>query len=465
LDIRDADRERHICKCCHPRKFHSLMTTAFVDYYRCPSELATIETMGSLSAEQGFFRFRKITCFGRCVGATPSPTLAGNVPTIAPDQKANGVTRLPFDLTEVAGNLRQEQYVSNGRPSIASRFVRTAYYIARPLLPVKVRKHLQKARLSDWKDLPFPAWPVDLSVDSLMKAAMTSLLQSSGVDRVPFIWFWPDGAPSCAILTHDIETARGRDFCRRLMDINDEYGLKASFQVVPERRYDGIESLCSGIRDRGFEVNVHDLNHDGHLFEDRKRFDERVDRINEYARAFRSRGFRAAAMYRNQRWFDQFEFCYDMSVPNVAHLEPQRGGCCTVMPFFVGGLVELPLTTIQDYSLFNILGQYSTAIWEDQIERLIAANGLITLLSHPDYLIEARAQATYRELLAHVSRLRAAGRLWFALPSDVERWWRDRSRMRLVRNGHAWHIEGSGAERATVAYARLEHDALVLELD
>ena len=65
-------------------------------------------------------------------------------------------------------------------------------------------------------------------------------------------------------------------------------------------------------------------------------------------------------MYREQGWFDAFEFSYDMSVPNAAHLEPQRGGCCTVMPYFVGDILELPLTTAQDYTLFHILNDYST---------------------------------------------------------------------------------------------------------
>ncbi|MFL4245770.1 hypothetical protein, partial [Escherichia coli] len=82
-------------------------------------------------------------------------------------------------------------------------------------------------------------------------------------------------------------------------------------------------------------------------------FLERAKEINRYAREFQCGGFRSGAMYREQQWYDAFEFSYDMSVPNVAHLEPQRGGCCTVMPYFIGKILELPLTTIQDYSLFH----------------------------------------------------------------------------------------------------------------
>ena len=103
-------------------------------------------------------------------------------------------------------------------------------------------------------------------------------------------------------------------------------------------------------------------------------------------------------MYREQQWFEAFEFSYDMSVPNVAHLEPQRGGCCTVMPYFVGNLLELPLTTTQDYSLFHILGSYSTALWRQQIELIMARNGLVSFIAHPDYLCDDRAKGVYRRV-------------------------------------------------------------------
>ena len=86
---------------------------------------------------------------------------------------------------------------------------------------------------------------------------------------------------------------------------------------------------------------------------------QRARRINQYLRAFGAQGFRSGALYRNLNWYGALDISYDMSVPNVAHLEPQRGGCCTVMPYFIGDIVELPLTMTQDYSLFHIMEKYS----------------------------------------------------------------------------------------------------------
>ena len=64
-------------------------------------------------------------------------------------------------------------------------------------------------------------------------------------------------------------------------------------------------------------------------------------------------------MYRNAEWLHALNIRHDMSIPNVAHLDPQQGGCCTVFPFFIGEILELPLTTIQDYTLFHIVGECS----------------------------------------------------------------------------------------------------------
>src|SRR6185312_7954835 len=185
-----------------------------------------------------------------------------------------------------------------------------AYYIVRPVLPVRVRRRLQRMRLQGWNEIPFPHWPVDRSVDNLMADFMLLSRQTQGVERIPFIWFWPEGASSAALVTHDVETAYGRDLCNSLMDMDDSFGIKGAFEVVPEKRYEVKPAFIDSIWNRGFEVAVHDLNHDGYLYASRDTFLQRVTKINEYRKQFHAEGFRAAVLYRNQEWFDALDFSY-----------------------------------------------------------------------------------------------------------------------------------------------------------
>ena len=291
------------------------------------------------------------------------------------------------------------------------------------------------------------------------------LLKAHAVDKIPFVWFWPNGFPSCAIMTHDVEALPGRDFCSHLMDLDDAYGIKSSFQIVPEGRYPVSKGFLNTIQSRGFEIDIHDLNHDGHLFSDRERYLRRAERINRYSREYGAAGFRSAALYRNLDWFEALDFSYDMSVPSVGHLEAQRGGCCSVMPFFIGKILELPVTTTQDYSLFHILNHYSIDLWKRQLALIMEKHGLASFIVHPDYILEHRARDTYKALLAYLSQLRSEGKIWIALPREVDQWWRERSQMRLSRRGNKWEIEGPGKERAQVAYASLEEDCLVYHLE
>jgi hypothetical protein len=136
-----------------------------------------------------------------------------------------------------------------------------------------------------------------------------------------------------------------------------------------------------------------------------------------------------------------------------------------LMPYFIGKILELPLTTTQDYSLFHILGDYSIALWKQQIDLIIQRNGLISFIAHPDYLIEKNARKVYLDLLGHLARTRAEKRIWMALPSEVDRWWRNRSQMKLVRAGKGWRIEGPDKERARIAYAIRQGDSVVYTVD
>ena len=249
------------------------------------------------------------------------------------------------------------------------------------------------------------------------------------------------------------------------MDINDSFGIKASFQVVPEERYSVSPQFLASIRDRGFEIVIHDLNHDGLLYKNRDQFLERAAKINTYGKVFGARGFRAAVLYRNQSWYDALKFSYDMSVPNVAHLDPQRGGCCTVMPYFIRDILEIPVTTIQDYTLFNILHDFSIDIWRKQIDFIMAQHGLMSFIVHPDYILGQREREIYQSLLGYLRTLRNEQSLWLATPGEVDRWWRQRAAMRVVEGPSGWRIEGAGSEHARLAWASEVNGQLVLNLE
>jgi hypothetical protein len=375
--------------------------------------------------------------------------------------------RLSSDPTQVVNNLRREKYKgsSNGRKAIGENpVVHNTYYLLRPLMPVGMRRHLQRAYLKGWDKIPFPKWPVDSTVDDIFEHLLVSAMQLQGISEIPFIWFWPNGAPSCAIMTHDVETARGLRFCETLMGLNDSFGIKSSFQIVPERRYKVPNSLLEKIRSRGFEINVHDLNHDGHLFREYNEFMRRSVRINEYKKRFGAEGFRSALLYRNVDWYDALDFSYDMSIPNVGHLDPQQGGCCTVMPFFVGRTLELPVTTTQDYSLFHVLNDYSIDLWRKQAALICSKHGLMSFIVHPDYIIADKPRRVYLELLSYLADLRSQSETWLALPKEVAGWWQTRSKMSLVNRGGSWRIEGKSSERAKIAYATLLDDRIVYRI-
>jgi hypothetical protein len=289
-------------------------------------------------------------------------------------------------------------------------------------------------------------------------------LRASGADRIPFIWFWPDGARGCISMTHDVETVVGRDFCEQLLDLDDSFGIKASFQIIPEKRYRVTPEFLSQLRDRGFEICIQDLNHDGRLFDEREEFLRRVALINLYGREYGAKGFRSAVLYHNPEWYKDLDFSFDMSIPNVAHLDPQKGGCCTVMPYFIGNMLELPVTTIQDYTLFYVLNERSIDLWKTQIGMILAKNGLASFIVHPDYIIEPETQAVYKDLLAMLGELRKREAVWFALPREIDSWWRARDRMSIVKDGESWRIVGEGAERAVLAFARVMDGRLIYEL-
>jgi len=244
---------------------------AIRDFYRCPEEFLNFQLAGELSPGGGYFTLGgNTTCYGRTVGGLHQPQMKAKLRDAgASISIENEQVTLPFDPDEIIINLRRELYPS-GQLTAWDKVLKRIYYWFRPLTSHSLRVRIKRLRAGDWQEIQFPCWPVDTTVENICERLLLLSLQAKGLDYIPFVWFWPAGARGCVSMTHDVENAAGRDFCAQLLDIDESHGIKASFQIVPEERYAVTPEYLKSIRDRGFEINVHDLNHDGQLFDDRE---------------------------------------------------------------------------------------------------------------------------------------------------------------------------------------------------
>jgi hypothetical protein len=152
----------------------------------------------------------------------------------------------------------------------------------------------------------------------------------------------------------------------------------------------------------------------------------------------------------------EFGCLYDSSFPDTDPFEPQPGGCCSILPFFLRDLVELPITLLQDHTLFEILEQRTADVWISKVDWLVEHHGLVNVLVHPDY-VDAHRLDVYGQLLAHLKG-QAGG--WHALPREVASWWRLRA---TLERDFAGRIPSALPDSVTVAHALLVGDRIEIE--
>ncbi len=186
------------------------------EYYRCPELMVSFSWPGDLSVNPGYFRISdKLVGYGRLSESQAIKEEEDKLPEAAVHVKVTGSSvAIPFDPVEVVNNLRLEQYTAalKGSHFPNKKLARRVYYHLRPLMPVAVRKYLQRLALRGWERIPFPRWPVDRTSDRLHEWLLASAMKAAGQTELPFVWFWPEGHTSCVTVTHDVESKRAGTF-------------------------------------------------------------------------------------------------------------------------------------------------------------------------------------------------------------------------------------------------------------
>ena len=289
------------------------------------------------------------------------------------------------------------------------------YYKIKPFLPWRLRMALRRMMVrrkqGQWKNV----WPINPSAA-----------------RPPDGWpGWPGGKKFAFVLTHDVEGTKGLAKCRQLAQLEKKLGFRSTFNLVPEGDYVVPPELREELARDGFEIGVHDLHHDGKLYNNRQDFTRNAARINHYLKEWGAIGFRSGFMLHNLDWAHDIGAFYDGSTFDTDPFEPQPDGMGTIFPFWVSnpagsGYVELPYTLVQDSTLFLLLQQTSPDIWIQKLDWVAEHGGMALLNVHPDYIRfegepdSARTYpvAFYEKFLQHL-RDRYGASAWCCLARDV----------------------------------------------
>jgi peptidoglycan/xylan/chitin deacetylase (PgdA/CDA1 family) len=357
----------------------------------------------------------------------------------------------------------EERYESAPIRGVARR----GYYTLKPLLPRRLQLALRRAYARRQALRRFPAWPIEPLLVDHENDQLRRSVHASAAGRVPLVGRWPDACRFAAIVTHDVESKAGCERVGALLDVERRHGMVSSWNFVAED-YPIPDGTFEMIRRAGGEIGLHGIHHDGRLFASRRAFETVVPLIHRYMREWDAVGFRSPGTLRNPDWMPELGCLYDSSFPDTDPFEPQSGGCCSILPYFLGDLVELPITLAQDHTLWEILRVHSIDLWRQKVDWLIAHRGLVTVLVHPDYVDSPERLALYDELLGYLRAKIDSERGWHALPRDVASWWADRARLTVGGAPGAERIESNGAAppyagRATVAWVSESGGELTVE--
>ena len=218
--------------------------------------------------------------------------------------------------------------------------------------------------------------------------------------------FWPGGHRFAYVLTHDVEGPAGIENIERVRKVERAHGVVSSWNFVAED-YPIPTGLFEKLRADGCEIGLHGIHHDRRLWRNEQTFERTLPKIHRYLAEWQAVGWRSPVTYRNADWMPRLGALYDSSFPDTDPFEPQAGGCCSIFPFFLDDMVELPITLVQDHTMWELLQQPGIDLWleKSRVDPRAPRAGQRSTC-HPDYLIEQDRLDLYDEFLGWLTAAR-----------------------------------------------------------
>ena len=284
-------------------------------------------------------------------------------------------------------HLLYERYVGS---AVRSRKLEL-YYALKPMMPRACSSPCAGPTRPRQARREFPRWPFEPTLVEHRDGELRRATAASGADRLPFVNFWPERKRFCVVLTHDVEGPEGVENIMRVIELERRYGFVSSWNFVAEW-YPIPDGLFDEIRARRLRDRAprHPARRQAVL--QSRETSRRTCRRSRDVRASVGRGRLPLAGHRiaTPSGWRELPVDYDSSFPDSDPFEPQAGGCCSIMPFFFGDVVELPITLMQDHTMFEILREPGIDRWPEKSDWIMRAPRADHVIVHPDYVVEQR---------------------------------------------------------------------------
>ncbi len=353
-----------------------------------------------------------------------------------------------------------EYYLYEKYQSKAGSWKRHIFYNVKPFIPRFLQLALRKKYVKIQSKKTFPAWPIEPILVDRVDDFLRAVIEHNGKSYIHRIAPWPQKKKFAFVITHDVEWDSGLQQAPRIAEIEKEFGFISSWNIVPER-YPIDWKIVDRLRDFGCEIGVHGFSHDGKLFQSKKIFMERVRKINDHAKQWGAVGFRSESTLRNIEWMPALNMEYDSSFPDTDPYEPQPGGCCSIWPYFIQQIVELPLTLAQDHTLFEILNRTDISLWEQKVNWIEEHGGLALINVHPDYMSTPERLKLYESFLVFMSQKK---HMWQAPARETARWWRNRNDCSLINRDDRLNITGPSSALMSIIKTKIYNNIVENQL-
>ena len=327
----------------------------------------------------------------------------------------------------------------------------TVYYRLRPAAAPRASSSRCGARTAAARPgATFPRWPSRRPCTTSTTCCSACAREVAG-NPVPYLAPWPGGHRWALVLTHDVETEVGYRNLHLLRDEEERAGVPLVVELRPDALPVGAD-VVSDLTERGFEVGVHGLYHDGRDLGRRELLDERLPAMREHAAPLGRRrlpvardaprlGADAAARVRLRlvlpghrpvrapvRWL-----LHVAAVLQRATSSSCRSRCRRTTP----------CSRSSGAATRRRGSRRPTAIRE--------RGGMALLITHPDYMLEPALASRVRPLPGRLQRrpdrLAGAARATSAHGGGAG------PNRRSCRDGDGWRVDRAGRGRGPVALA------------